>query len=275
MNWLEIHADTVPAALDELCMVLENQGISGLVIDDEGDFQQFLENNHQYWDYVDDDLLKEKKGLCRVTFYLEDSDDGARLLRQAKEAMAALGAGPVHVTVNRVQDADWENNWKQFYKPMEIGERLLVIPEWETASVPGRTDLRLNPGLTFGTGSHATTRLCLAALDSHIRGGERVLDLGCGSGILSIAALLLGAVDAVRDVDGVDRADDDKRREHHVHPPAHHDLRVEKRHVEVRRQHALKAHQAEERDRCGELEQELLDGREAEVLLVLHLFKVV
>ncbi len=196
MNWLEIHADTVPAALDELCMALENQGISGLVIDDEGDFQQFLENNHQYWDYVDDDLLKEKKGLCRVTFYLEDSDDGARLLGQAKEAMAALGAGPVHVTMSRVQDADWENNWKQFYKPMEIGERLLVIPEWETASVPGRTELRLNPGLTFGTGSHATTRLCLAALDSHIRGGERVLDLGCGSGILSIAALLLGAGEA-------------------------------------------------------------------------------
>ena len=83
------------------------------------------------------------------------------------------------------------------------------------------------------------------------------------------------AVDAVRDVDGVDRADDDKRRKHHVHPPAHDDLRVEKRHVEVRRQHALKAHQAEERDRRGELEQELLNGREAEVLLVLHLFKVV
>ena len=196
MNWLEIHADTVPAALDGLCALLEKQGISGLVIDDEGDFQQFLENNHQYWDYVDDALLKEKQGLCRVTFYLEDSADGAQALKRAKEAMAALPDGPVHVTVSRVQDADWENNWKQFYKPMEIGERLLVIPEWETASVPGRTELRLNPGLTFGTGSHATTRLCLTALDGHIRGGERVLDLGCGSGILSIAALLLGAGEA-------------------------------------------------------------------------------
>ena len=196
MNWLEIHADTVPAALDGLCALLEEQGISGLVIDDEGDFQQFLENNHQYWDYVDDTLLKEKQGLCRVTFYLEDSTDGVQALKRAKEAMAALPDGPVHVTVSRVQDADWENNWKQFYKPMEIGERLLVIPEWETASVPGRTELRLNPGLTFGTGSHATARLCLTALDGHIRGGERVLDLGCGSGILSIAALLLGAGEA-------------------------------------------------------------------------------
>ena len=98
--------------------------------------------------------------------------------------------------MENVEDADWENNWKQFYKPMEIGERLLVIPEWEQAKPTERVKLILNPGLTFGTGSHATTRLCLQALEKHIRGGEKVLDLGCGSGILSIAALLLGAEDA-------------------------------------------------------------------------------
>ena len=92
-----------------------------------------------------------------------------------------------------VQDSDWENNWKQFYKPMEIGDRLLVIPEWETADPKGRVTLILNPGLTFGTGSHPTTRLCLKALERTIHGGEKVLDLGCGSGILSIAALRLGA----------------------------------------------------------------------------------
>ena len=98
--------------------------------------------------------------------------------------------------MNNLEDADWENNWKQFYKPMEIGERLLVVPEWEQAQEDGRVKLVLNPGLTFGTGSHATTRLCLQALEQHIHGGEKVLDLGCGSGILSIAALLLGAKDA-------------------------------------------------------------------------------
>lgn len=98
--------------------------------------------------------------------------------------------------MENVEDADWENNWKQFYKPMEIGERLLVVPEWEQAQEDGRVKLVLNPGLTFGTGSHATTRLCLQALEQHIHGGEKVLDLGCGSGILSIAALLLGAKDA-------------------------------------------------------------------------------
>ena len=106
--------------------------------------------------------------------------------------------GRLLLTMENMEDADWENNWKQFYKPMEIGDRLTVIPEWESTGVPeDRVALRLNPGLTFGTGSHATTRLCLTALEKHITGGQTVLDLGCGSGILSIAALLLGANRAV------------------------------------------------------------------------------
>ena len=163
------------------------------------DFKDFLENNHQYWDYVDDDLLQEKKGLCRVTFYLSDDPDGQRQLADIEKMAGALPQA--HLSRAAVQDADWENNWKQFYKPMEIGERLLVIPEWEQAGTSGRVELRLNPGLTFGTGSHATTRLCLRALDAHIHGGERVLDLGCGSGILSIAALCLGAEAFACDID--------------------------------------------------------------------------
>ena len=191
MNWIEVHIDTCPGELDDLCARLESQGITGLVIDDEADFKDFLKNNHQYWDYVDDDLLQEKKGLCRVTFYLSDDPDGQRQLADIEKMVGTLPQA--HLSRAAVQDADWENNWKQFYKPMEIGERLLVIPEWEQAGTSGRVELRLNPGLTFGTGSHATTRLCLTALEETIHGGERVLDLGCGSGILSIAALRLGA----------------------------------------------------------------------------------
>ena len=194
MNWIEVHIDTRPDRLDDLCARLEAAGVTGLVIDDEADFKDFLENNHQYWDYVDDELLREKKGLCRVTFYLSDDAEGEKQLRNVQALLADFPAS--RLTRSAVQDADWENNWKQFYKPMEIGERLLVIPQWEQSESKGRVELRLNPGLTFGTGSHATTRLCLQALDKHIRGGERVLDLGCGSGILSIAALLLGAKEA-------------------------------------------------------------------------------
>lgn len=203
MKWLELHIDTARAGLEPVSELLREQGVEGLVIDDEADFKDFLENNHQYWDYVDDELLAEKHGKCRVTFYLEESESGFSTLAQVRIALSALKKqhpeyAPLLLTMENVEDADWENNWKQFYKPMEIGDRLTVIPEWESTGVPeDRVALRLNPGLTFGTGSHATTRLCLTALEKHITGGQTVLDLGCGSGILSIAALLLGADRAV------------------------------------------------------------------------------
>ena len=203
MKWLELKIDAAPAGLEPVSALLEDLGITGLVIDDEGDFQDFLEHNHAYWDYVDDQLMQEKKGLCRITFYLEDSPDGYNTLAQVRMALSRVKQehpeyGRLLLTMENMEDADWENNWKQFYKPMEIGDRLTVIPEWESTGVPeDRVALRLNPGLTFGTGSHATTRLCLTALEKHITGGQTVLDLGCGSGILSIAALLLGADRAV------------------------------------------------------------------------------
>ena len=201
MKWLELKLDTSPAGLEAAPQLLEEQGITGLVIDDEGDFRDFLEHNHQYWDYVDEELMQEKQGLCRITFYLSDDPEGYHRLAQVRMALSQLKAAhpeyaPLLLTMNDLEDADWENNWKQFYKPMEIGERLIVVPEWEQANTQGRIPLILNPGLTFGTGSHATTRLCLTALEETIHGGERVLDLGCGSGILSIAALRLGAESA-------------------------------------------------------------------------------
>lgn len=201
MDWLELKIDTSHADLDAVTDMLEQQGVTGVMIDDEADFQSFLENNRQYWDYVDDDLLAQKKGVSRVTFYLERNEDAYGTVAAVRMAMSALKKehpeyAPLLLTMADVADEDWENNWKQFYKPMEIGSRLLVVPEWEEAADPTRVKLVLNPGLTFGTGSHATTRLCLQALDTHIHGGERVLDLGCGSGILSIAALRLGAESA-------------------------------------------------------------------------------
>ncbi len=201
MDWLELKIDTSHAGLDAVTELLEQQGVTGVMIDDEADFQSFLENNRQYWDYVDEELLAQKKGVSRVTFYLERNENALGTVAAVRIAMAALKKehpeyAPMLLTTEDVADEDWENNWKQFYKPMEIGNRLLVVPEWEEAHGGERVKLVLNPGLTFGTGSHATTRLCLQALDTHIHGGESVLDLGCGSGILSIAALRLGAARA-------------------------------------------------------------------------------
>ena len=201
MNWLELHIDTVPAGLEPVEDLLREQGIEGLVIEDEAEFRDFLENNRQYWDYVDEALDRSMAGKCRVTFYLEDNEGGYTALARTRVALSALKQerpelAPLLLTMENVADADWENNWKAFYKPMEIGERLIVIPDWEEAEPGGRVALRLNPGLIFGTGSHATTRLCLEALERIVAPGTRVLDLGCGSGILSIAALLLGAESA-------------------------------------------------------------------------------
>ena len=201
MKWLELHLDTSPAGIEPASGLLSAYGIDSLMIYEEGDFKSFLENNHQYWDYGDEDLMRSMRGKSRITFYLEDSAEGMNTLAQLRIGLSAFKKqhpeyAPLLLGMENVEDADWENNWKQFYKPMEIGERLLVVPEWEEAGDDGRVKLILNPGLTFGTGSHATTRLCLTALEKHICGGEKVLDLGCGSGILSIAALLLGAKDA-------------------------------------------------------------------------------
>ena len=201
MEWLELKIDTSPSGLDAVTELLEQQGVTGVMIDDEADFKEFLEQNRQYWDYVDEALLREKTGVSRVTFYLERNEAALDVIARVRMAMSDLKkarpeCGPLLLTIDNVADADWENNWKKFYKPMEIGERLLVVPQWEKARDDGRVKLVLNPGLTFGTGSHATTRLCLQALDKYIRGGEKILDLGCGSGILSIAALVLGAKEA-------------------------------------------------------------------------------
>ena len=201
MDWLELKIDVAAAGIDPVTALLEEQGITGVIIDDQRDFQDFMAHNQAYWDYVDEQLVKEKENLSRVTFYVENSTAGYGTIAAVRIAMHALKQkhpeyAPLLLTVEIVKDEDWENNWKQFYKPMEIGERLLVIPAWERAEAGDRVTLTLNPGLTFGTGSHATTRLCLTALESRIHGGERVLDLGCGSGILSIAALRLGAKSA-------------------------------------------------------------------------------
>ena len=201
MKWLEVRIDTNHSGLEGVETMLSTLGIDGVVIDDETEFQDFLENNHEYWDYVDEELAQKMQGRSRLTFYLEVGEEGFAKMGEVRMALEALKKehddwGTLLMTMDTMEDADWENNWKQYYKPMEIGERLLVIPQWETAEAGDRVPLILEPGLTFGTGSHATTRLCLMALEKHVKPGMRVVDLGCGSGILSIAALKLGAAEA-------------------------------------------------------------------------------
>ena len=189
MQWLEITVNSTPDEIDRLAGDLEELGVSGLVIDDESAYHDFLENNRQYWDYVDSALEEAIRGVCRVKFYLEDSEAGRAELARLQSALPGCD-----FLTNTVRDEDWENNWKAYYKPLPVGERLLIVPQWESAPpADGRKILRLDPGLIFGTGTHPTTQMCLRALEKLELRGKQVLDLGCGSGILAIAALILGA----------------------------------------------------------------------------------
>ena len=184
MRWIEVCINTPRGEIDARCEALAALGAGGFVIENEEDFREFLENNRQYWDYVDKELADSFAGLSRIKTSLADDGEGRRILAAIRARYEAA--------VSFVEDSDWENNWREYYKPIEVGEKLVVVPEWEEAPENGRIALRLDPGLIFGTGSHPTTRMCLAALERHAAEGKRVLDLGCGSGILGIGALLLG-----------------------------------------------------------------------------------
>ena len=193
LKWLEVAVSATTDQLDELSGKLINAGMTGLVVEDEQEFHRFLEQNRQYWDYVDEELEKRMQGVSRIKFYVTDDDDGKAALNKYA---ALLGC---EYTVTPLGDNDWAYSWQKYYKPLPVGERLYVVPEWErNEPVPaGKVPFYLNPGLTFGTGSHASTQLCLAGVEEHTAAGSAVLDLGCGSGILSIAALVLGADHAV------------------------------------------------------------------------------
>ena len=185
MRYWECILNTPTEEIDSRCDELAAMGVGGFVVENEEDFRSFLENNHQYWDYVDEDLENRFAGVSRLKFYLVDDADGLSVLQQVR-------ARYPDATVSTVEDSDWENNWREYYKPIDVGEKLVVVPEWEEIPAGGRLPLRLDPGLIFGTGSHATTRMCLTALERYAGPGKRVLDLGCGSGILGIGALVLG-----------------------------------------------------------------------------------
>ena len=189
MRWIEASIDTKSGEIDTLCAALEALGVEGVCIEDESDFQSFLENNKQYWDYVDEGLSSYFSGLSRVKFYLPDDDGGRKTLAAARRELGK------EIAVSYVDDTDWENSWKKNFPPLEIGERLLVLPEWLEPETSGRAVLRIEPGLAFGTGNHATTRMCLEALEAMELSGKKILDLGCGSGILGLAALVLGAAE--------------------------------------------------------------------------------
>ena len=192
MAWLEITLDTASEKIESVAAQLTAQGFAELVIEDQAEFETFLDENRAYWDYIDEDLQEKLQGLSHIKLYLEDTqtEDLARLERAA----AQLG---LPMDVKTMAETNWEESWKDNYPAVEVGKNLIVVPYWAAEETNGRTPIILDPGLTFGTGAHASTQMVMEFMEDTTKPGFRCLDLGSGSGILSIAALRLGAASAV------------------------------------------------------------------------------
>ena len=205
MNWTQVDIYTTTPAIDLLSVRLQDLGIRGCMVQDAQDFQEFLEQKDGKWDYLEDGLMELASCETCVTVYLPEDAQGAEMLAALRTMLAQMKAedtehqyGRLEAVCSGIREEDWANNWKQYFKPFPVGNKLYIKPSWEepTAEAAGRTILEIDPASSFGTGQHHTTRLCLELMENEITPATRLLDLGCGSGILSIAALLLGAKDA-------------------------------------------------------------------------------
>ena len=204
MEWLEVTIKTISPAIDLLGARLTAIGYDSFIIDDSEDFSEFLKDNTQYWDYVDEELARKMQNVSQIRLYLPHDAQAPEQIAQLKSELEVFRAqnpdtdlGSLEVSLQNLQEEDWEESWKQYYQPIPIGEKLLIVPQWLSPENPEhRIPVVLDPGMIFGTGAHASTQMCLRALEQTIHGGERVIDLGSGSGLLSIAALLLGAQEA-------------------------------------------------------------------------------
>ena len=192
MAWLEITIDTAAEKMNSVVTLLTARGFSDLVIEDQAEFETFLEENKAYWDYIDEAFQEKLQGLSRIRLYLENTDKSG--MERLEKAVAELR---LSMTVAPLAETDWEESWKDNYPPQEVGGKIVVLPYWRAEEETDRVKVILDPGLTFGTGAHPSTQMVMEKMEEIVRPGFRCLDLGSGSGILSIAALRLGAASAV------------------------------------------------------------------------------
>ena len=202
MAWLELSISTVSGGIGRVAEMLTAAGFEDLVLEDQAEFESFLEENRAYWDYIDEDLQEKLQGLSDIKLYLDVSDVQGleklkNLLSDWKTRDTAGELGSLELTVKPLPDVDWEESWKDNYPPQEVGEKLVVLPYWLADQETDRLKVILDPGLTFGTGAHLSTQMVMEFMEQNVKPGSRCLDLGSGSGILSIAALRLGAKNAI------------------------------------------------------------------------------
>ena len=193
MAWLEITIDTASEKIDSVVTSLTAAGFADLVIEDQEEFETFLDQNREYWDYIDEELQEKLQGLSRIKIYLEDTDEAG--MKRLEDRVKWL---KLTMKVEAMPEVDWEESWKDNYPAQEVGEKLIVLPYWLSEGYEGdRTPVILDPGLTFGTGAHPSTQMVMEAMEELVKPGALCLDLGSGSGILSLVALRLGAKSAV------------------------------------------------------------------------------
>jgi len=227
MKYIELKIYTNKQGIEQITVMMLARGIDYLSIDDPDDMEDILNKKHEYgWDYIEDDLKENLDREPTVAVYFDDTAEDRETIRQIKEEMAELkkqveagvfgeGAdfGRLHVVDTVVDDEDWKDKWKEFFKPTKITDRLVVKPTWEEyEAADGEVVIQIDPGMAFGTGTHETTSLCLKLMEKYLGDtpeDKKVLDVGCGSGILAIGAALLGSRDILGieiDQDAVDVA---------------------------------------------------------------------
>jgi len=173
MNWTEVNIYTTTEGIEPVCGRLLNVGVTGFQIRDAKDFEDFLNDKTGNWDYIDDDLMNLKDCETCVTFYLADNSQGVDMLAMVRSEMAELAAmdsekkfGRLATELSNVREEDWANNWKQYFKPLTVGDKLVIKPSWEKYDGnDSRTVLEIDPESSFGTGQHNTTQLCLELLE--------------------------------------------------------------------------------------------------------------
>ena len=204
MLWIKTVVHTTTAGIEPVSGILLLSGINGYEVCDSEDFNSFLENKEVYFDYIEDELLALKECETTVTFYVPENTQGIETIFAVKYQLERLKSedkdgvfGTLELDSDtKLEEQDWENNWKQYFKPFPVGNKLMIKPSWETLDDDmGRKIIEIDPSSSFGTGSHTTTRLCLEKIEEVLpedASGINVLDMGCGSGILGIAAVKFG-----------------------------------------------------------------------------------
>lgn len=208
MKYIQADIHVNREGIEPVLTALMNVDIMDTVVEDPADIADLLDKDQDWeWDYVDDSVIEMQNAEPKVTVYMEDDEEGRRKLAalqgaiETLKAEAAAGAygenvdlGPLTVDVYVEDDSQWKDNWKEFFKPKKVGKRIVVKPTWyDYEKEEGDLVIEIDPGMAFGTGTHETTSLCLRLMEDYMQDGDKVLDVGCGSGILAIAGALLGS----------------------------------------------------------------------------------